>query len=142
MAKARVAQPLPVAVVDDDSGVRNAVRNLLSSAKIPSRGFRAAESFLEASRRRRFACLVTDVDLPGMSGVALHEHLQRSGIAIPTILLTAHEDVRECAPRRGARWVIVKVLRKPFRDGEFLRAVRSALRRSHRLGAPIGRRSR
>lgn len=142
MAKARVAQPLPVAVVEDDSGVRNAVRNLLSSAKVPSRGFRAAESFLAASRRRRFACLVTDVDLPGMSGVALLERLQRSGMTIPTIFLTAREDVRGCTLGKGARRAVVKVLRKPFRDSEFLRAVRAALCRSRRLSAAADRRAR
>ena len=137
MAKARLVQSLQVAVVEDDLGLRNAVRNLLSSAKVPSCGFRAAESFLKASRRRRFACLVTDMDLPGMSGIALHEHLQRAGVMIPTILLTAHEDVSRGVA--GAHDAIVKVLRKPFRDGEFLRAIRIALRRSHRLSAAAGR---
>lgn len=142
MAKARVAQPLPVAVVEDDSGVRSAVRNLLSSAKLPSRGFRSAESFLEASRRQRFGCLVTDVDLPGMSGVALNERLQRSGITIPTIFLTAREDMEGCIPGKAPRRVIVRVLRKPFRASELLRAVRAALRRSYRLNAAVGRRAR
>ncbi|MGH8295488.1 MAG: response regulator transcription factor [Steroidobacteraceae bacterium] len=142
MAKVRAAQQLPVAVVDDDPGVRRAIQNLLSSARVSSRGFRAAESFLKASCGQRFGCLVVDIDLPGMSGLALHEHLERSGMILPTIVLTAHDGPIQRRSGHGPPLVAIKVLRKPFRDSEFLSAVRSALRRARRPAAPGSRLSR
>lgn len=142
MATARAAHELQVAVVEDDPGVRRAIRNLLDSARVCSRGFRAAESFLKVSRGRPFGCLVVDMDLPGMSGLALQEQLERSGRALPTILLTAHEGQLEHRSGSGSRPDTVTVLRKPFCDTEFLKAVRSALHRARRPGAPGNRSAR
>jgi FixJ family two-component response regulator len=132
MAKAKAAPAPSVAVVEDDAGVRRALQNLLSSAAIRSRGFCAAEGFLRAKPSPRFGCLVIDVTLPGMSGVALHEHLLRSGIAIPTVFVTADEKTVARALRGGRKSNVVAILSKPPRDTEFLRAVRAALRGSQR----------
>lgn len=128
MAKKTMTHLRPVAVVEDDNGVREAIRDLLSSAELRSQAFRTAESFLRSKSIRRFACLVVDAQLPGMGGSALCEHLSSRGIAIPTIVVSADEECRRrLSTPRSPQW-LVAVLAKPFDGREFLRAVRAAVR--------------
>lgn len=114
-----------VAVVDDDESFRGALRRLLKSAGLPVQLFASAEDFLASGQQHDTGCLITDIRMPGMSGLELQAKLNSDHCSIPTIFITAHGDekMRLQAMRAGA----VKFLSKTF-DGEtLLEAVRVAL---------------
>jgi FixJ family two-component response regulator len=115
-----------VAIVDDDESVRDAVKELLDSAGFSTAAFGSAESLLQSGRRRSVECVVTDLCMPGMSGLELHQRLLASHRPIPAILVTgcADEQVREQALAAG----VAGYLAKPFRSSELLSCVRSAMR--------------
>ena len=115
-----------VAVVEDDESYRVAVQRLLKSAGLAVQSFASAEAFLNSGQQHETGCLITDIRMPGMSGLELQSKLNSDHSPIPTIFITAHGDekMRMQAMRGGA----VKFLAKPF-DGEtLLEAVRVALR--------------
>ena len=116
-----------VAVVDDDESFRAALQRLLKSAGFAVRSFASAEDFLKSGQQHETGCLITDIRMPGMSGLDLQTNLNADHCPIPTIFITAHGDekMRLQAMRGGA----VKFLAKPF-DGEILlETVRAALKR-------------
>jgi FixJ family two-component response regulator len=119
-----------VAIVDDDKSIRNATSDLLKSAGFSSAVFQDAESFLAWPTRAGVACLVTDMRMPGMSGLELYEALVAAGQAIPTILITAHpeEHLQSRARAAGIRCC----LSKPFAPDELLDCVGEALASSGR----------
>lgn len=123
------SRPL-VAIVDDDQSLRDATSNLLQAAGFSTVTFADAEAFLKSEGWPRAACLVTDMRMPGMSGVELHQHLAASGAPIPTVLITAYpaEATRSRAREAG----IVCCLAKPFAPDELLECVRKALARATR----------
>jgi FixJ family two-component response regulator len=113
-----------VAVVEDDDSYRVAVQRLLKSAGFSVQSFATAEDFLRSGRQHETGCLITDIRMPGMSGLDLQAKLNADHCLIPTIFVTAHgdEDMRLQAMRGGA----VKFMVKPF-DGEILlESVRAA----------------
>jgi FixJ family two-component response regulator len=113
-----------VAVVEDDDSYRVAVQRLLKSAGFSVQSFATAEDFLRSGRQHETGCLITDIRMPGMSGLDLQARLNADHCLIPTIFITAHgdEDMRLQAMRGGA----VKFMVKPF-DGEILlESVRAA----------------
>lgn len=115
-----------VAVIEDDESYRIAVQRLLKSAGLSVQSFPSAEAFLNSGRQHETGCLITDIRMPGMSGLELQSKLNSEHCPIPTIFITAHGDekLRMQAMRGGA----VKFLAKPF-DGEtLLEAVRVALK--------------
>ena len=114
-----------IAVVDDDMSIRNATQDLLKAAGYSTSTFGNATSFLDSPLRDSVACLVTDMRMPGMSGLELHQHLARSGAGIPTVVITAHfqELTRERASEAG----ITCFLAKPFAPDDLLECVRKAL---------------
>jgi FixJ family two-component response regulator len=114
-----------IAVIDDDASVRRALQRLLRSAGFAVETFATAREFLDAGPRARVACLVLDIHLPGMSGVELQEHLEVSGVPIPIVFITAHDDVptRERVTRAG----VVGYLRKPFDQGALIEAIGRAI---------------
>ena len=116
-----------VAIVDDDDSVRITLQELLRSAGFPSRGFDSAEAFLGSGDQQETACLITDIRMPGMSGLELQARLNAEHCKIPTIFITAHgdEDMRFQALRAGA----VEFLPKPFDDEVLIESVRAALDR-------------
>jgi FixJ family two-component response regulator len=116
-----------VAIVDDDDSVRSTLQELLRSAGFPSRGFESAEAFLGSGDQQETACLITDIRMPGMSGLELQARLNAERCKIPTIFITAHgdEEMRFQALRAGA----VEFLPKPFDDEALIESVRAALRR-------------
>ena len=116
-----------VAIVDDDDSVRITLQELLRSAGFPSRGFDSAEAFLGSGDQQETACLITDIRMPGMSGLELQARLNADRCKIPTIFITAHgdEDMRFQALRAGA----VEFLPKPFDDEVLIESVRAALDR-------------
>jgi len=113
-----------VALVEDDDSYRVAVQRLLKSAGFSVQLFASAEDFLRSGRQHETGCLITDIRMPGMSGLDLQAKLNADRCLIPTIFITAHgdEDMRLQAMRGGA----VKFMVKPF-DGEILlESVRAA----------------
>lgn len=115
-----------VYVVDDDASVRQALAFLLEIDELEVQTFPSAEDFLQALPGDARGCVVTDIRMPGMSGVELLRELRATGVALPVIVMTGHADaalIRE-AMDAGA----FDCFRKPFNDLAFLSAVRSALR--------------
>jgi FixJ family two-component response regulator len=114
-----------LAIVDDDESIRNALEGLMKSEGLPTRAFASAEDFLKSGVLQHIACLITDLRMPGMSGLELQEKLNAERYGIPTIFLTAHGDekLRLQAMRGGA----VEFLAKPFDDEVLLDSVRAAL---------------
>ena len=100
------AKPL-VAIVDDDRSIRNGTRDLLNAAGFSTAVFADARSFLASASRATAACLVTDMRMPGMTGLELFEALVASGDGIPTVLITAHpEELTQSARAKPASPVI------------------------------------
>jgi FixJ family two-component response regulator len=114
-----------VAIVDDDHSVRSAVEGLLKSAGLTAQAFESAEEFINSEEKRRAACLITDIRMPGMSGLDLQARLNKENYTIPIIFITAHGDakMRMQALRAGA----VEFLAKPFDHEALLESVRAAL---------------
>jgi len=114
-----------VAIVDDDESVRDAVLALITTDGIPTLAYVSAEGFLNSGQLNRVGCLVTDIRMPGMSGLELQSKLNEGRYKIPIIFITAHGDekVRMQAMRSGA----VEFLVKPFDDEALLESVRAAL---------------
>src|SRR6185295_5454917 len=83
-----------VAIVDDDRSVQSALKDLMESAGLAARCFGSAEEFLESGERDQTACLVTDIRMPGMSGLELQAQLKAEGSLIPMIFITAHDDAK------------------------------------------------
>jgi FixJ family two-component response regulator len=116
-----------VAIVDDDDSVRDTLQELLRAAGFSSRAFDSAEAFLGSGHQQETACLITDIRMPGMSGLELQARLNADKCKIPTIFITAHgdEEMRFRALRAGA----VEFLPKPFDDEVLIESVRAALDR-------------
>jgi FixJ family two-component response regulator len=114
-----------VAIVDDDDLMRTALLGLLKSAGLPAQAFASADEFLRSGQQHDTACLITDIRMPGMSGLELQAQLNADRCRIPTIFITAHGDakMRMQAMRAGA----VEFLAKPFDDEALLESVRAAL---------------
>jgi FixJ family two-component response regulator len=121
---ADLAKPI-VAVVDDDPRVRESLESLIESAGLTARVFSHAEDFLRGAHLAATGCLITDVRMPGMDGVALQRHVRGVRPELPVIFITAHheDEVERRALAEGAACF----LHKPFDAGELLRATRTAL---------------
>jgi FixJ family two-component response regulator len=116
-----------VYVVDDDSSIREAIRSLLRSVGLRVETFASAQAFLRSHRPDVPGCLVLDVRMPKLSGLALQGELAKAGIRIPIIFITGHGDITMSvqAMKAGA----MEFLTKPFRDQELLDAIEQALDR-------------
>ena len=114
-----------IAIVDDDAAVRVALEGLLRSAGLTARAFDSAEKFIESGQQFQTGCLITDIRMPGMSGLELQAKLNGEHCRIPIVFITAHGDtqMRMQALRAGA----VEFLAKPFNDEVLLETVRAAL---------------
>jgi FixJ family two-component response regulator len=114
-----------VFVVDDDSSMREALTDLITSVGLSVEAFKSAREFLEQSRRDAPACLVLDVRLPGLSGLDLQRELVRTEAPIPIIFITGHGDIPMSV--RAIKEGAVEFLAKPFRDQDLLDAIQHAL---------------
>ena len=114
-----------VYVLDDDAACRDSLRWLLEAGGYRVRTYATAEHFLASCEPQAGACLVLDVRMPGMSGLALQEELLRRQQYVPIIFVTGHGDVPMAvdAVKKGA----VDFLEKPFNDEELLARVESAV---------------
>ena len=125
---ARVAQSDAVVfVVDDDSSIRDAVRSLLKSVGLRSESFGSTEEFMAAVRPDAPSCLVLDVRLPGMSGMDFQAELNKRGVRIPIIFITAHGDIPMTS--RAMKAGAIEFLPKPFQKKELLDAIHQAIDR-------------
>lgn len=117
---------LPIAVIDDDDSVRLSLDGLVRSLGYAVRTFASAEAFLAAGAGAGWACIVCDVNMPGMSGLDLQDRLKRSGVATPLILMTAYADTGTFlrAEQSGAACF----LRKPFDAQRLIDCLHAALR--------------
>ncbi|MGV7206530.1 response regulator transcription factor [Oxalobacteraceae bacterium A2-2] len=113
-----------IALVDDHEPVRSAVSSLLRSYGYETDGYESAEALLDAGGQQQCACIITDLQMPGMSGLDLLEQLRRSGCQVPLIVLTAFPEasVRQRALQSGA----CCFLSKPFQANDLMRCVRQA----------------
>ena len=118
-------KPALVAILDDDELIRTALQGLLKAVGLPTQAFASAEEFLNSGQQHQIACLITDIRMPGMSGLELQTKLNTEGCRIPIIFITGHGDerLRMQALRAGA----VEFLAKPFDDEVLLESVRAAL---------------
>jgi FixJ family two-component response regulator len=119
-------------VVDDDSDVRESIRDLLGSVGLQCKDFASAQEFLRSKRTDGPSCLILDVRLPRISGLELQDELRKARIGIPIIFISAHADIPIAvqAMKTGA----VEFLTKPFREQELLDAVERAIARDRKAG--------
>ncbi len=121
-----------IAIVDDDCSVREALTSLVRSLGYVAIAFECAKDLLKSERGRRVSCVIADMQMPGMTGLELHQRLLASGKPIPTILITAYPDesVRDRALAAG----VIGYLSKPFEEDNLLACIRSALTRGRSGG--------
>jgi FixJ family two-component response regulator len=114
-----------ISIVDDDTSVREALKDCVESAGYEGEAFASAEDFWASAHRHSTACLILDVRLPGMDGFDLYRQLLAVKSGIPVIFITAHgdESMRTRALKDGA----VDFLQKPVSREALLNAVHSAL---------------
>jgi FixJ family two-component response regulator len=119
-----------VFVVDDDTPMRESLKNLMRSVGLRVEAFASAQEFLRSKRPDVPSCLVLDVRLPGPSGLDLQKRMAEADIEIPIIFITGHGDIPMTvqAMQAGA----VAFLTKPFRDQDLLDAIQQALERDHK----------
>jgi FixJ family two-component response regulator len=117
-----------VFLIDDDPSVRKGVSRLLRSAGYKSKTFESATKFLAREQHAGPACVIVDVQMPGLNGMDLQETLIKRGREEQLVFITGHGDIPMCAQAMKAG--AVDFLRKPFRDDELLQCVERALVRS------------
>src|SRR5215203_4186848 len=115
-----------IAIVDDDILVRDALEDLISSFGHLVRTYQSAAQFLESGQIADTSCLITDLQMPGMSGLDLQQHLLVSGYNTPVIFLTAfpQESAKALALDRGA----LAFLHKPLEEANLLSSIALALK--------------
>lgn len=115
-----------VFLIDDDPGVRDSLTLLLSLKDISTQPFANADSFLESYTPERVGCVLTDLRMPGMTGLELQAALRERHIELPVVVLTAHGDVAtaRAALKNGA----FDFLEKPVDDAMLLDVLHNALR--------------
>jgi FixJ family two-component response regulator len=116
-----------VFVVDDDDSVREALSSLVRSVGLRVEIFASAQDFLRHPRPEGPGCLVSDVRLPGLSGLDLQRELADAGQDIPIIFITGHGDIPMTV--RAMKAGAAEFLPKPFRDQDLLDAIAQALER-------------
>src|SRR6516164_4459683 len=115
-----------VHVIDDDKAVRESLAFLLGTVGIDVQTYESANAFLEVASKVQEGCIITDVRMPGLSGVDLLRRVRELRLAVPVIVITGHGDVPLAveAMKIGA----ADFLEKPFDDEVLLASVRSALK--------------
>ena len=116
-----------VHVIDDDEAARQSLAFLLDCAGLAVRSYESAAEFLKAVPTMEHGCIITDVRMPGMSGVELIGRMKALAVADPVIVITGHADVPLAIQAMKAG--VADFLEKPFSDDAILGAVRSALSR-------------
>jgi two-component system, LuxR family, response regulator FixJ len=128
-----------VHVIDDDEAVRQSLEFLLRASGVTARTYESASAFLNALPEIEAGCIITDVRMPGVSGIELLKRLSEMQINIPVIVITGHGDVPLAveAMKHGA----VDFLEKPYEEELLLGSVRFALDRSQQNAAREAKRA-
>lgn len=114
-----------ISIVEDDAAVRAATENLVKSLGFDVYAFASAQEFLQSHREAETACLISDVQMPNMSGVELQASLANRGFRIPTIFMTAFPD--ESVRRRAMDAGAVGFLHKPFNGKVLIQFIQDAI---------------
>lgn len=112
-------------IVDDDEDVRDSLVELFGSLGLQAKSYESATGFLDDYNSEESGCLLTDVRMPGMSGIELQQKLNENEVIIPVVIMTGHGDVQMAvqAMKDGA----YEFLQKPFRDQELIDCISKAL---------------
>jgi two-component system response regulator FixJ len=115
-----------VHVIDDDEALRDSLTFLLRTARLDVQSYPSAAAFLEALPEANLSCVITDVRMPGLSGIDLLRRLRERKISVPVIVITGHGDIPLAveAMKIGA----IDFLEKPFDDEVLIASVKAALR--------------
>jgi two-component system, LuxR family, response regulator FixJ len=134
-----MADPV-IHVIDDDEAMRDSLEYLLEAASLNVRTYASADDFLATVADLAPGCVVTDVRMPGMSGLDLVRALAERQLPLPVVVITAHGDVAMAveAMRAGA----VDFLEKPFEDQALLGAIRFALSAAPRADQTLAEKAR
>jgi FixJ family two-component response regulator len=118
-----------IAVVDDDHSVGRALRRLLRASDLDAEAYESGHQFLESLQTVVPDCLVLDLQMPGMSGLALQRQLAKAGIRLPIVVITGHDEpgMQARCLRAGA----AAYLRKPLDDTTLLAAIEAAIGAFH-----------
>ena len=119
---------IKIAIIDDDDAVRHGIGRLLRSLGFAAIDFPSAEEFLSSGEARSASCVISDVRMPGMSGIELQSELAAQGLPVPMIFMTAFADERTKARAMsaGARGFLTK----PFAEASLIDSINAALRAS------------
>ena len=125
-----------ISVIDDDDSLRLALMGLMRSLGHRVEGFASAEAFLDAGAPARSQCIVTDIQMPGLSGIDLKNRLDDEGSSVPVIMITARPEplLHARAMESGA----FCLLKKPFETEEFITCLDKALVTGGLAPAPVG----
>ncbi len=120
-----MSRPHLISIIDDEASVRDATKDLVSSLGVDVFAFESAEEFLRSPQLEQTSCLITDVQMPGMSGHELQLHLVATGHRIPTIFITAFPEkiIRKRIQCAGA----IGFLEKPFEAATLVDLLRTVM---------------
>ena len=121
-----MSRDLEIAVIDDNQSFRVALVESLSSLGYGSNGYASAEDYVRMIGSSSFNCVVSDIHMPGMSGLDLMKHLAARGSTTPVILITARSDANLEA--KAAVAGAVCLLRKPFEIDELTACIEGAVK--------------
>ena len=116
-----------VFIVDDDESVRQSLELLLSSVGLDVRTYPSAQEFLKGVSPEAPGCLITDVRMPGMTGLDLQERCAAAGLFLPIIFITGHGTVPMSV--RAMKAGAIDFLQKPFEEQDLLHAINRAIER-------------
>ena len=115
-----------VYVIDDDEALLQSVEWLLKSVPFNVECYPSAKSFLEIVKPKSLGCVITDLRMPEMNGIELHQALKDRGIDLPVVVMTAHGQVTLAV--EAIKQGVVDFIEKPFDDQRFIDIINSALR--------------
>jgi two-component system response regulator FixJ len=120
-----------IALIEDDEAVLRSLSMLLAKRGYSVKSYKSAEEFLEALAGNIPLCVVSDIRMPGMSGLELHRALKRSNPALPVILITGHGDIAMAvdAIKQGA----FDFVEKPFNDDQLMTRIQAAIESGQRM---------
>jgi len=123
---ANLSKGVMISIVDDDESVREATKELVRSLGYSAVAFASAEDFLRSGQLSTTACLISDVQMPGLSGIDLQRRLIADGHSMPIIFITAFPDERARARALGAG--AIGFLTKPYREESLIECLGQALK--------------
>jgi two-component system, LuxR family, response regulator FixJ len=124
---------MTIALIEDDEAILRSLSMLLENRGIPVRGYPSAESFLDDAAAEPPQCVVSDIRMPGMTGIELQQELKKRDATVPMILITGHGDIAMAvqAIKQGA----FDFIEKPFDDERLIASISQAIESGHRLRA-------